>query len=66
MTAVKDGPAHLAALDVDREVFLDGKFISRVTEHPAFTNCCRSAAALYDFQAHPDNIERMTLGAIGK
>ena len=60
MTAVKDGAAHLAALDVDREVFLDGKLISRVTEHPAFTNCCRSAAALYDFQAHPDNIERMT------
>lgn len=29
MTAVKDGQTHLAALDVDREVFLDGKLISR-------------------------------------
>ena len=58
--AVKDGAAHLRALDKDREVYLDGERIARVADHPAFANSCRSAAALYDFQAAPGNVERMT------
>lgn len=58
--AVKDGAAHLRALDKDREVYLGGERIARVADHPAFANSCRSAAALYDFQAAPGNVERMT------
>ena len=57
---VKDGAAHLRALDQDREVYLDGERIARVADHPAFANSCRSAAALYDFQAASENVERMT------
>ena len=57
---VKDGAAHLRALDKDREVYLDGALITRVADHPAFAAACRSAAALYDFQAAEANVERMT------
>lgn len=57
---VKDGAAHLRALDRDREVYLDGELIARVADHPAFAAACRSAAALYDFQTRPENVERMT------
>lgn len=60
MTIVKDGAAHLAALDRDRAVYLDGNLIPRVADHPAFREACRSAAALYDFQAEPENLETMT------
>jgi len=59
-TSVKDGAAHLAALDRDREVYLDGERIARVAQHPAFARSCLSTAMLYDFQAHPDNQELMT------
>ena len=58
--SVKDGAAHLRALDKDREVYLDGALITRVADHPAFAAACRSAAALYDFQAAEANVERMT------
>ena len=57
---VKDGAAHLRALDKDRAVYLDGALITRVADHPAFASACRSAAALYDFQAAAENVERMT------
>ena len=57
---VKDGTAHLRALDRDREVYLDGALVKRVADHPAFAAACRSAAALYDFQAAASNVERMT------
>ena len=61
--AVKDGRAHLAALDTDREVFLDGELINRVAEHPAFAESCRAIAGLYDFQAA--NPELMTFDVGG-
>lgn len=57
---IKDGRAHLAALDVDREVFLDGQLIKRVTEHPAFKESCKTAATLYDFQSRDENLDLMT------
>ncbi|MDE0201697.1 MAG: hypothetical protein OXK73_04605 [Rhodospirillaceae bacterium] len=40
--SVKDGATHLARLDRDRSVYLDGKLVARVAEHPAFANCCIS------------------------
>jgi 4-hydroxyphenylacetate 3-monooxygenase len=57
---VKDGAAHLAALDRDREVFLDGERITRVAQHPAFATSCAMTGRLYDFQAAPENVETMT------
>ena len=37
-----------------------GKLVDDVTTHPAYRNACASAAALYDFQAAPENLELMT------
>jgi 4-hydroxyphenylacetate 3-monooxygenase len=60
MTTCKTGADHLKSLRDGRTVYIDGELVADVTEHPAFRNSVRSAAALYDFQAHPDNIELMT------
>jgi 4-hydroxyphenylacetate 3-monooxygenase len=56
----KTGAEHIASLKDGRSVYIDGKLVPDVTEHPAFRNAVRSAAALYDFQAQPENIELMT------
>lgn len=64
-TSVKDGAAHLAALERDREVYLDGERITRVAHHPAFARSCQTTAMLYDFQAHPANHELMTFDVGG-
>lgn len=42
--SVKDGATHLARLDRDRSVYLDGKLVARVAEHPAFVSFCISNA----------------------
>ncbi len=59
-TPSKTGAEHIASLRDGRAVYLDGKKVEDVTTHPAFRNACQSAAALYDFQAAPENIEMMT------
>ncbi len=56
----KTGADHLASLRDGRAVYLDGRRIDDVVDHPAYRNAIRSAAALYDFQSAPDNLERMT------
>src|SRR3954447_21866964 len=60
MTACKTGAEHIASLKDGRTVYIDGKLVADVTEHPAFRNAVRSAGALYDFQAQPENIQLMT------
>lgn len=60
MGVAKTGAEHLSSLRDGRAVFIDGKRVDDVTTHPAFRNAVRSAAALYDYQAAPDNIEAMT------
>jgi 4-hydroxyphenylacetate 3-monooxygenase len=60
MTSCKTGAEHLKALRDGRTIYLDGELVGDVTEHPAFRNAVHSAAALYDFQACPENIELMT------
>jgi 4-hydroxyphenylacetate 3-monooxygenase len=60
MTNCKTGAAHLQSLRDGRAVYIDGAPVADVTEHPAFRNAVHSAAALYDFQAQPDNLELMT------
>ena len=57
---VKTGADHLVALKDGREVYIDGERVSDVTTHPAFRNAVHAAAALYDYQARPENLERMT------
>ena len=60
MTTCKTGAEHIKSLKDGRTVFIDGKLVADVTEHPAFRNSVKSAAMLYDFQARPENIELMT------
>ena len=42
--SVKDGAAHLARLDRDRSVHLDGGLAPQFAEHPAFVSFCISNA----------------------
>ena len=60
MSDCKTGAEHITSLRDGRTVYLDGKLVGDVTEHPAFRNAVHSAAALYDFQARPENLEFMT------
>src|SRR4051812_34046564 len=60
MTTAKTGAEHIKSLKDGRTVYIDGKLVDDVTEHPAFRNSVRSAAALYDFQARDENTELMT------
>jgi 4-hydroxyphenylacetate 3-monooxygenase len=60
MSDCKTGAEHIRALRDGRTVYLDGELVGEVTEHKAFRNAVRSAGALYDYQARPENIERMT------
>ena len=60
MADCKTGAEHLKSLQDGRTVYLDGELVGDVTAHKAFRNSVRSAAALYDFQARPENIELMT------
>lgn len=57
---VKNGSQHIAMLRDGREVYIDGKRVGDVTTHPAFRNSIGSYASLYDFQARPENVEKMT------
>jgi 4-hydroxyphenylacetate 3-monooxygenase len=60
---VKTGADHLAALRDGRQVYIDGELVPDVTAHPAFRNAVRSAAAFYDYQARPENLERVTFAS---
>src|SRR5215472_8840427 len=65
MTTCKTGADHIKSLKDGRTVYIDGQLVTDVTEHPAFRNAVKSAAALYDFQARPENIELMTYSPDG-
>jgi 4-hydroxyphenylacetate 3-monooxygenase len=60
ISPVKNGAQHLASLQDGRSVYLDGQLVGDVTQAKAYRNAVASAAGLYDYQAHPDNVERMT------
>jgi 4-hydroxyphenylacetate 3-monooxygenase len=57
---VKDGTKHIASLRDGRRIFIDGMCIDDHTHHPAFRNAIASAASLFDYQAQPQNLEKMT------
>ncbi len=56
----KTGQDHLDSLRDGRSVYLNGQLVGDVVDHPAYRNSIRSTAALYDFQAAPENQELMT------
>ena len=57
---VKDGRKHIESLRDGRRIFIDGARVEDPTQHPAFRNAIRSAAGLYEYQAQPANLEKMT------
>jgi 4-hydroxyphenylacetate 3-monooxygenase len=65
MSDCKTGAEHIAALRDGRTVYIDGQRVDDVTAHPAFRGAVHSAAALYDFQARPENLEAMTFQPAG-
>jgi 4-hydroxyphenylacetate 3-monooxygenase len=56
----RDGQKHKQSLRDGRQIFIDGVALENHVDHPAFRESILSAAALYDFQMQPENIERMT------
>ena len=60
MEICKTGADHLRSLRDGRAVYIDGERVADVTTHPAFRNAVYTAAALYDHQARPENLERLT------
>jgi 4-hydroxyphenylacetate 3-monooxygenase len=62
---IKDGQKHLESLRDGREIYIEGKRAPDHVDHPAFRNAVRSAASLFDYQASPDNAERMTFVPAG-
>src|SRR6516164_8024650 len=65
MNLCKTGADHIKSLKDGRTVYIDGQVVTDVTEHPAFRNAVKSAAALYDYQARPENIGLMTYSPDG-
>jgi 4-hydroxyphenylacetate 3-monooxygenase len=57
---VKDGRTHVESLRDGRRIFIDGRCVDDHTRHPAFRNAVAAAAGLYDYQAQPDHLEKMT------
>ena len=57
---MKTAADHLNSLRDGRTIYLNGQAIHDVVVHPAYRNAVHSAAHLYDFQAAPANLERMT------
>jgi 4-hydroxyphenylacetate 3-monooxygenase len=56
----KTGADHIKSLRDGREVFFNGEGVQDVTTHPAFRNAVATIASIYDYQAAPENIERVT------
>lgn len=57
---MKDGKRHIESLRDGREIYINGERVKDHVDHPAFQNSIRSAAGMFDFQARPENQERMT------
>lgn len=65
MSTCKSGADHIQSLKDGRSIYIDGELVRDVTTHPAFAKSVASAAALYDYQARPENIEAMTFEVPG-
>ena len=58
--SVKNGEDHIRAVQDGRTIYLEGKRVDDVSRHEAYRNAVATAARLYDYQAAPENVERMT------
>jgi len=58
----RSGSNYLSSLKkMNAEVWLGGERVGEVTSHPAFRNCARSIASLYDMQLeHPEQMTYRT------
>jgi 4-hydroxyphenylacetate 3-monooxygenase len=58
----RSGSNYLSSLKkLNAEVWLGGERVGQVTSHPAFRNCARSVASLYDMQLeHPEQMTYRT------
>ena len=56
----KTGQEHINSLRDGRSIYLEGQLAGDVVDHPAYRNAVRATAALYDFQAAPENQKLMT------
>jgi 4-hydroxyphenylacetate 3-monooxygenase len=56
----RSGQQYLESLRDHRRVFLDGNKVLSVPDHRGFRNAAASIAGLYDYQAKPENLDRMT------
>ncbi len=63
VSVARTGASHIKSLQDNRTVYVDGEVVNDVTTHRAFRNVVRSAAALYDMQAEPDNLDLMTFAS---
>jgi len=59
----KNGEQHLASLRDGRAFYLDGALVENHVDHPAFRASIRSAAAMYEYQAKPENLRKMTFAS---
>ncbi len=59
----RDGKQHIKSLRDGRQIYIDGDLVEDHVDHPAFKKSILSAAALYDYQAAPKNLDRMTFVA---
>jgi 4-hydroxyphenylacetate 3-monooxygenase len=56
----RTGNDYIASLKDDRCAMVDGRFVSDVTTHPAFSGAVSSIAGLYDLAASPEHRTTMT------
>ena len=56
------GQEYLASLDDDREVWIYGKRVKNIAEHPAFRNSARMVARFYDAMHDPARKNVLTVG----
>lgn len=59
-TGVKNGQDHIKSLRDGRAIYLNGQIVDDVTTHDGYRNAVQTSGMIYDYQAAPENIERMT------
>ncbi len=60
---MRTGQDYMERIRDGRTIYLDGQRIENAVDHPAFRNAIRTVARLYDFQAAPENVARMTFAS---
>lgn len=56
----RSGKEYIEGLSDNRRVFINGEYVSDVTNHPAFKGAVESVARVYDLAHDPANASTMT------